>query len=298
MWVCGCMLNQPAAWAKTAHGQFQIHVLHDLVPPGLAGGETTAARCRMRTWPTMRSPSTPCAAALSVGSPGSTCVSALKSSGSKYYRSTPRPATWISTVTWRGARTTPLSRATRSQRHSSRTEPIRVPVSRCRSGRNFARLAGVAKPVPSDGAFAYSVAKAVPDREATSPFEAALVGRALREAATFAGDATPLRHLLSSCYCTRAVLQPALVEASCRGHVDGVRLLLDARASVSSASDGKSALHVRVQRIARAPPLAHRARPSVTSNAPLTGAGSPRTHVCVARRWRAKLATRPSPACS
>ena len=111
------------------------------------------------------------------------------------------------------------------------------------SGRNFARLPG-AKEVASDGGFARSVARAVAD-DTVSADEARRVGRALREAATFAGDATPLRHLLSSCYCTHAALQPALLEASRNGHIEGVRLLLDAGASpsVQPQPEGKSALH-------------------------------------------------------
>ena len=50
------------------------------------------------------------------------------------------------------------------------------------SGRNFARQPGVAE-VPSDGGYARSVARAMPDGEGSvSEAEARLVGRALREA--------------------------------------------------------------------------------------------------------------------
>ena len=50
------------------------------------------------------------------------------------------------------------------------------------SGRNFARQPGDAE-VPSDGGYARSVARAVPEGEGrVSEAEARLVGRALREA--------------------------------------------------------------------------------------------------------------------
>ena len=113
------------------------------------------------------------------------------------------------------------------------------------SGKNFAR-------VPTDTNYAAddrltrSVACAVAEHDVDEG-EAALVTRALREAATFAGSATPLMHLLCSCYCPVAALQPALVEASRNGHVDGVRLLLDARAAPAAQPDGKTALHVAVE---------------------------------------------------
>lgn len=111
------------------------------------------------------------------------------------------------------------------------------------TGKNYARLPRDGPVPPSNGAYARSVAKAVDDAT-VEPHEARLVARALREAAAFAGDETPLRHLLSSCYCTRAALQPALLEASLRGHVEGVRLLLGAGADPSAQPEGKSALHV------------------------------------------------------
>ena len=75
------------------------------------------------------------------------------------------------------------------------------------TGKNFARLP-VGDAVPADGSYARSVAVAVPAPD-VPPGEASMVERALREAATFAGSATPLQHLLSSLYCPAAALQPA-----------------------------------------------------------------------------------------
>ena len=110
------------------------------------------------------------------------------------------------------------------------------------SGRNFARQPGGGE-VASDGGYARSVACAVPDGEVTAD-EARLVGRALREAAQLAGeDATPLRHLLSSCYCSTAAITEALCEASRQDHAEGVRLLLAARAEPLAQPAGKTALH-------------------------------------------------------
>ena len=107
------------------------------------------------------------------------------------------------------------------------------------TGRNFARLP-TGKDVSSSGGFARSTAVAVADAD-VEPAEAQVVTRALREAATFDGA---LMHLLTSCYCTRASLQPALIEASRHNHVENVKLLLAAGASASAQPDGKSALHV------------------------------------------------------
>ena len=114
------------------------------------------------------------------------------------------------------------------------------------TSKNFAKVPSD-KTIPSNGGYALSVAKTVDDSDGGTEGERRLVARALREAATFADDdATPLRHLLSSCYCIRAALNPALVEASRHGNSAGVQLLLAANASPDDcdAGEGKSALHV------------------------------------------------------
>ena len=120
------------------------------------------------------------------------------------------------------------------------------------TGRNYARIPG-GSDVPSDGSYARSVARAVAD-DASAPHETALATRALREAATFSGDPTPLRHLLSSCYCSRGSLQLALVEASRADNLQGVNLLLDAGAVPSVSPEGKTACAPPPQMDA-APPL-------------------------------------------
>ena len=84
------------------------------------------------------------------------------------------------------------------------------------SGRNFARQPGGAD-VPSDGGYARSVARAVPDGDGdgeggVSEAEARLVGRALREAVHLGGDGAAVQHLLSSCYCPLAAVELALCE--------------------------------------------------------------------------------------
>lgn len=109
------------------------------------------------------------------------------------------------------------------------------------TGRNFARLPANAE-YAADGALAQAQAKCVPDADA-DPGEADVVGRALREAATFGDDIGPLQHLLSSCYCTRGSLEGALLEASRRGNTDGVTLLLRAGADPAAQPEGKTALH-------------------------------------------------------
>ena len=110
------------------------------------------------------------------------------------------------------------------------------------SGRNLARLPSDRVYAP-DGALAFSVARCVPDVD-VDPDESEACARALREAATHAGGATPLRHLLSSCYCSRAVLAPALCEAARHGHVETAAMLLQAGADPSAQPQGKSALHI------------------------------------------------------
>lgn len=110
------------------------------------------------------------------------------------------------------------------------------------TGRNYCRVPS-ARDVAADGAYARSVARCIADAECPCG-EEALVARALREAATFAGDAAPLQHLLSSTYCTRAALQGALQEACRANHVGGVELLLHANADIRAQPGGKTALHV------------------------------------------------------
>jgi hypothetical protein len=110
------------------------------------------------------------------------------------------------------------------------------------SGRNFARLPVGDTAAAASGGFARSVAVAVADGEVDAE-EARLVARALREAATHEG---PLMHLLSSCYCTRDALGPALLEAARHGNLENVQLLLHAGASAAAqpADENKTALHV------------------------------------------------------
>jgi hypothetical protein len=111
------------------------------------------------------------------------------------------------------------------------------------TGRNFGRIAA-GKDVAAHGAFARSMAKAVPEAD-VPPDEARLVGRALREAATYAsGSAESLRHLLTSCHCTVTVLPAALCECARHGHVEAVKVLLAAGAVPTTQSDGKTALHI------------------------------------------------------
>jgi hypothetical protein len=109
------------------------------------------------------------------------------------------------------------------------------------TGDNFARIPSD-KEYSASGALARAAARAVADDDASEE-ETELVARALREAATFAGDAGPLQHLLSSCHCTRRALEGALCEASRRNHLAGVELLLAAGADPRTQPDGKTALH-------------------------------------------------------
>lgn len=112
------------------------------------------------------------------------------------------------------------------------------------SGRNFARLPSDTEYDP-DGEYASSMARAVPDADADPA--AQHVGRALREAAAFQDSVAPLRHLLTSCYCTKGNLADALCEAARQGSVDGVALLLRAGADPHATPQGKTALHVAVE---------------------------------------------------
>ena len=112
------------------------------------------------------------------------------------------------------------------------------------SGRNLARLPADAE-YPPDGEYAISMAHAVSDSDADpAPTH---VSRALREAATFQDSVTPLRHLLSSCYCTRANISEALVEAARQGNLEGVKLLLRAGGDPAATPNGKTALHSAVE---------------------------------------------------
>ena len=112
------------------------------------------------------------------------------------------------------------------------------------SGRNFARLPADAE-YPPDGEYALSMAHAVSDEDADPA--AAHVARALREAAAFQDSVAALRHLLSSCYCTRDNISEALVEAARQGNLDGVQLLLRAGGDPAATPNGKTALHSAVE---------------------------------------------------
>ena len=111
------------------------------------------------------------------------------------------------------------------------------------SGRNFGRLPTDTSYDP-DGDYAVSMARAVPDADAQP--EDVRVSRALRETAAFQDSAKALRHLLSSCYCTRESLAEALCEAARQGDYESVELLLNAGADPCAVPQGKSALHCAV----------------------------------------------------
>lgn len=112
------------------------------------------------------------------------------------------------------------------------------------TGRNYARLPSETS-YSAHGEYAFSMAHAVPDTDADPA--AAHVARALREAATFQESLTPLRHLISSCYCTRDTLAEALTEVARQGNIEGCELLLRAGADPRATPHGKTALHVAVE---------------------------------------------------
>jgi len=113
------------------------------------------------------------------------------------------------------------------------------------TGRNYARLPSETS-YSAHGEYAFSMAHAVPDADA-DPAAATHVARALREAATFQESLTSLRHLISSCYCTRDTLAEALTEVARQGNIEGCELLLRAGADPRATPHGKTALHVAVE---------------------------------------------------
>mmetsp|Transcript_18901 Transcript_18901/g.44299 ORF Transcript_18901/g.44299 Transcript_18901/m.44299 type:complete len:257 (-) Transcript_18901:105-875(-) len=105
-------------------------------------------------------------------------------------------------------------------------------------GNNYARLQS-GEDIAEDSPYALSTAVVV-DEGAN---DEAAVSKLLRQRATW-GDASQIRKLLSSCYCTKQSTIGALTEAAFRGHKDVVEVLLNAGAPIDGVQHGKTALHI------------------------------------------------------